>query len=77
MGKWLAVLVLAMGATGCMAISARTMKGYPTHQVVVANGEVFVVDTRCGAVRSVDVSHAKPLSQCPLPKCDDDDDDDD
>lgn len=57
-------LAALTAATGCMAVSAtdnsRGVKS--TREVVAIGNEVYIVDTRTGDVRKLDISNARPFS---------------
>lgn len=68
---WLgmAAVALAISGSGCMAISAsdhsRGMKD--RHQVVAVNNRVYLIDTRTGEAREINLKEAKPLDTKSMP----------
>jgi hypothetical protein len=66
----MAALALVTGGSGCMAISAadnsRAVKD--RHQVVAVNNRVYLIDTRTGEAREIDLKEAKPLKVNSMPE---------
>lgn len=72
MRRILALVLMAGGlwlATGCVAVSAKNNRFASDHAAVVVDGRVYVINTRNGAVREVDLATARPM---PFPDEDDD-----
>ena len=64
-----AALALVVSGSGCMAISAadnsRAVKD--RHQVVAVNNRVYLIDTRTGEAREINLKEAKPLNMNSTP----------
>ena len=52
---------MLIGSGGCVALSAKNNRFGSDGEVVAVDGHVYLIDTRSGAAREIDLSAATPF----------------